>query len=929
MAQGPIYAVIDLETTGTERDSDRIIQFGCAIMQNGRILTTMSQMINPDRPVPQNIQQLTGIHPADLTAAPYFADVAEQIRRLLGDAVIVAHNVNFDYPFLAHALAQAGQPPLDNLAVDTVELAQILLPTAASYRLSDLTAVLGIEHDHPHRADSDAISTAKLLWRLRETFQALPSALQDQLTQRGHFLLRDTGAFLAAAKQPRQLPADQLMRVGDLVIRRPRQAPAGPETAQYPGTDAAKKALLRPRFRFRKVQAQMMDLIHQNALGAKAPLMIEAGTGAGKSLGYLLPYAYVATSARPLIVATHTTVLQTQLMAREVQAVREVTGLSLPAVMLKSPRHYLDLAKFAASLRLKHVNRQTQLLQMKILVWLTHTTTGDLDELHLTNYHAPLFARIQATGDARLTVPGPYAAVDFWARLQANLRQAAIVITNHAYLARHFNELPQEAPFLVVDEAQHFADTTAEAFSQVLDLAKLRRRLGQLQSFIENQQGGGLLALTRGEAALTYRLQSQLTVSESLVGEIERLQSRLYQQAFTPVAHPSGQVSLTLDQASLAQVNEILAAPLAHLKRALPALLQAVTVVAKQVQAQASHFGSAPLLEGFAGLVSALARQTSRLQQLDPVALAKAQVVVSLTLANQNDRLSLGVAWTRFAAGAIIQDELAHFTAPVFVGATLTVGRKFDYLAKQLGYAPLPEAATLRLRSPFRYKSQAKVFLASDAPNAADLTPAAYADYLASAIAQLASGHHQTLALFTSLQMISAVYERLAKLPIAGERELLAQGVTGTASRIAKRFAVGEQTLLLGAASFFEGVDYPDKQLEQVILTRLPFDNPQQPAVRAREQALTAAGADPFTADMLPRAILRFRQSFGRLIRTERDRGVFIVLDPRLGTTAYGRQMAKSLPNLKPMSLPLQELIPLATAWLDHTLLLKENHDAL
>lgn len=928
MQNDPVYAVIDLETTGTERESDRIIQFGCALMQHGQILKTKSLLINPDRAVPQAIQQLTGIHPQDLTAAPYFEDVAAQIQALLKNTVIVAHNVNFDYPFLSRALVRAGLAPLANEAVDTVELAQILLPTQASYRLSDLTAALQIQHDHPHRADSDAISTAHLLWRLRGVFQALPSSLQQQLVKRGHFLLRDTGAFLQAAATADQPLQSSLMHVGDLIIRRPQVFSASQESAAYPVSDQAKKALLRPRLRFRKVQVQMMDLIYTNAHGAQGPLMIEAGTGAGKSLGYLLPYAYLATRTRPLVVATNTTVLQAQLMAKELQTVRTLTGLSLPAVTLKSPRHYLDLAKFAASLKLPHPNRLTQLLQVKILVWLTQTTTGDLDELHLTNYHAPLFARIQATGDAHWPQPEPYAAVDFWQRLQTSLNQAVIIITNHAYLARHFHELPQRAPFLVVDEAQHFADTTAEAFSQALELGKLRRRLGQLQGFIAEQQGGGLLALVGETTALSGRLQRQLTVIEALVGQIEHLQATLYRHTFAPVQHPAGPVSQTITGSDLSWLNETLSAPLALLKRTLPTVVSEVTTVAAKVQDQAAHFGTSPLLEGLAGLLSALRRQTERLLQLDPPALAKAQVVVSLTLANQNERLSLDVAWTRFAAGAIIQEELDRFTAPVFVGATLTVARKFDFLARQLGYDPLPAASTLRLRSPFHYKAQAKVFLATDAPNATDLAPAAYADYLARAIAALADNQHQTLALFTSLQLIADVYDRLVKMPIAGRKELLAQGVTGSASRIAKRFAVGDQTLLLGAASFFEGVDYPDKQLEQVILTRLPFDNPQQPAVKAREQALADAGEDPFTADMLPRATLRFRQSFGRLIRTERDRGVFVVLDPRLGSTSYGRQMAKSLPNLKPMSLPLGELIPLSAAWLDHTLLTKEDHNA-
>ncbi|WP_203623318.1 helicase C-terminal domain-containing protein [Lacticaseibacillus sp. 866-1] len=928
MSGDTVYAVIDLETTGTERDSDRIIQFGCAVMQDGHILSTMSQMINPDRPVPQAIQRLTGIHPADLTAAPYFADVAGTIRDLIGDAVIVAHNVNFDYPFLSNALTLAGQPPLTNAAVDTVELSQVLLPTQASYRLSDLTAALGITHDHPHRADSDAISTAKLLWRLRAVFQALPTPTQKLLSRHGTFLLRDTGDFLKAAVKPDQPLTADMQQVGDLVIRQPQGLEPEVGQAVYPADDAAKKAMLRPQFRFRQVQAHMMDMIHTNALGERRPLMIEAGTGAGKSLGYLLPYAYLASPAHQLVVTTHTTLLQTQLVNKELKSVRELTGLTLPAVLLKSPRHYLDLAKFAASLQLPRANRLTRLLQMKIIVWLTQTATGDLDELQLTNYHAPLFARIQATGDNRLAMPGPYADADFLVRLKNEVQRAAIIVTNHAYLARHFQELPGTSDYLVVDEAQHFADTTAEAFSRTLDLGKLRRRLGQLLTFIEGQHGEGLSQLVQSSAALSYQLSQARAQIETLENQIEQLQDKLYRRNFTPISHPSGRVAQTLDEAGVSWLNGELDAPLAGLKRQLPPLLASVTSVAETVQQQQSHFGAAPLLEGLAGLLSALQRQTDRLSHLDLQGLAKAQVVVGLTLANQNDRLSLAVTWTRFAAGAIIQEELSHFTAPVFVGATLTVGRKFDYLAGQLGYQDFPEAQTLRLRSPFHYKQQAQVFLATDAPNAHDLPASAYADYLAGAIAQLADNQHQTLVLFTSLAMIDEVYRRLARMPIAGHKELLAQGVTGTASRIAKRFAVGEQTLLLGAASFFEGVDYPDKQLEQVILTRLPFDNPDRPDVRAREQALAARGEDPFAADMLPRAILRFRQSFGRLIRTERDRGVFVVLDPRLGTTAYGRQMAKSLPNLKPMSLPLADLIPLANAWLDHTIIKKEAHHA-
>ena len=213
----------------------------------------------------------------------------------------------------------------------------------------------------------------------------------------------------------------------------------------------------------------------------------------------------------------------------------------------------------------------------------------------------------------------------------------------------------------------------------------------------------------------------------------------------------------------------------------------------------------------------------------------------------------------------------------------------------------------------------------TDAPSAKDLTPAAYADYLASAILALADNDRATIVLFTSLAQIRLVYHRLAHTRLANRKELLAQGVTGSAAKIAKRFALNHSALLLGAASFFEGVDYPAKALEQVILTRLPFDAPEQPTTQARYAALQAAGADPFVADAVPRATLRLAQSFGRLIRTESDRGAFIVLDPRWLTTPYGRKMQKALPNLKPLAVPLGEMAGYLHDWFDPR---KEDVDA-
>lgn len=918
MAFDQIYAVLDLETTGTAvKNGDRIIQIGCAFVKKQQVIATVSQLVNPDRDVPQAIQQLTHIDPDALVAAPYFADVAENFANRLKNCVIVCHNVNFDYPFLSAEFERVGLPALTNPAIDTVELAQILLPTQGSYRLQDLTHALGIQHKNPHHADSDAISTANLLLALVKRFQSLPSVLQHQLVVKAPALIRQTGDFLAQLERfDRPLPPT-MRQVGQLVLQT-LPTPLDPiQPRAYPQTRAAKQALLKPTYKWRAAQGKMMDAIYQNATQTKQPLVIEAGTGLGKTMGYLLPYAYVANTAHKLVIATTTTVLQAQVFA-QTQKLAALLDQPINAVIVKSPRHYLDLTQFEHSLQVPASDRLTAVLQMKLLVWLSMTTTGDLDELHLTTYRAPLFGQVSHVG---AKVLGTFAKYDFYQRLQAQIKAASIVITNHAYLAHH-PELQTEAPFLVVDEAQHLADNVALAHAHQLDLAKLRIHLQHLARLVNRPEHHNLMQVFADSKLQTYQLQSLSTAVAAGIATIEAVQVRCAKMLHEPQAG-------FLAQSLSAQETEQVANRLHAWVPKLAAQLDAVSGVCSQLQqvylSHQAHFGvsAAGLFQALGALRKAFDQDAEQLVALQDFKHLDQQLC-RLELSNGKDPLSLKLTWQQVSAAVATKTLLDGFTAPVLVGATLLVARSFDYLLREVG---LPRATpTLRLRSPFHYATQAQVFVDPTAPHPDD---PAYLSYLVDALHQLCQTQHQTIVLFNRLDTIKAVYARIASVKWAADWEILAQGVSGSAEKIAKRFAISKHALLLGAASFFEGVDYPDKQLEMVILTRLPFDAPNQPLVQARNQELTDRGLDPFTEDALPKATLRLRQSFGRLIRTEHDRGVFICLDPRLVTTKYGRQMQHALPNVKPMQLSVAEMAQYSNAWLNHEpLLLKEGSHA-
>ncbi len=922
-----VYAVIDLETTGPEcKKGDRIIQFGCALVRRGHVIQTVSQLINPDTAVPQSIQQLTGITPDVLVSAPYFDEVAPALAGLIGNAVIVAHNVNFDYPFLDAEMQRVGRPPMTNQAIDTVQLAQIMLPNQASYRLADLTHFLGIKHENPHQADSDAISTATLLTKLTRRFTRLPDATQQLLASRSDFLVRDTGAYLRSLVQHKRALTKRFVQVQDLVLASPSVPDVPVTQPEFPATDKAKrKALKSAKLRFRFGQAKMMDKIYTNAQGAQTPLLIEAGTGLGKSLGYLTPLAAVATPARKVVVATSTTVLQEQLATTTMSELGRLYGRQFDAVVLKSSRHFIDLNKFATTLRTTgDFNRADQLLQLRLCVWLTQTQTGDLDSLHLTGDQSLLMRRIRHTGDFGTSERNPFYNVDFYRRLLERAKQATFVVTNHAFIARHYEDgVFNNQPFLVVDEAQHFADNVAPALGVHLNLTQLRRLLSSLNGIISHPDTHSLSTIYAQNELVSYQLtQMHQSVADGLQ-TVTNIQTQLFHHYFRHHDRPhSGQIDQILTPAEIEEFFTRFAEPANELVRHLRQILQVATSLRTDYLRSRSRFVTSDVqvfqrldevssqLEGLLPAVLDVAAQTPRLQTTE-------LTVPIVQLKHPDDLTSLTLRWRAIDTGARIQELLAHFTAPVFTGATLTVRRRTNFLAHELGYGSFKPDQVLITRSPFKYRDQARVMLATDAPEAPATLTDDYVHYLAESIGALAANKHQTLVLFTSLNTIKAVYNELCNNPEIGNKEILAQGVTGTAAKIARRFAVSTNAVLLGAASFFEGVDYPSKQLETVIVTRLPFTNPNDPVVKARAAVLKKKGLDPFKVDALPRATLQLRQGFGRLIRREDDRGAFVVLDPRFTKTQFGRGMQKSLPHVDTDLLPTSEIPAAINKWLE------------
>ncbi|ETY74304.1 helicase C-terminal domain-containing protein [Lactiplantibacillus fabifermentans] len=914
MKPNTTYAVVDIETTGTSvKDGDRIIQIGCAFVKNNKIINTFAADVNPLTTVPPVIENLTGISNARVRKAPPFDDLAGTIYSLLQGTVFVAHNVNFDLPFINAELQRVGYPELPIQAVDTVSLSQILLPTSASFRLRDLSRLLNIQHQHPHAADSDAVATAHLFIFLQQRLAQLPLITLQQMVALTPELPRETAELFALAlqqgkKHPSRLPKDLMVRNGIALRKKtlPQQA-EGRKHPRYPLTKSQKVHLFGDDLTYRPQQARMMNQIYRHYSKAETqtnPLLIEAPTGTGKTLGYLLPLAYLANRDQQVVVSTATTVLQTQLHDQGIQLLNALLPEPVTAVVIKGNQHYVDLDRFARGLTLHEHSKQTQLLKLRVLVWLTMTTTGDLDELHLTTYQAPYFTEIAHHGVASLKADDPFFKDDFLRYRDELTAQATFIITNHAYLMQHVAQLGsrQQRPLLVLDEAQHLADGVLRESRQRFDFNFYMAAVHSLTSRIDQEHGLNLRALFAEQPQADYRLKLLDNSLRDTDLHLQQFQAALAREFVPQQKGGSQPVEITVTTEAITSFFALHNSLVKQLQTAIENCFLQFQQLNEQYQHDQSEIlpTEQHVLDDFYNRMQDL-RQGYDLLRLWLMPATREQRVFWITLNQWHDRGSLTLSGSLIDTKGYFKERLyPYFSAPLLTGATLFSTGKSQYVYSQLDL-DAKKVEHHRLSTPFDLEKQARLLIADDATGPEQPSGKQRVAYLTRAINEIVTAApKQTLILFNSLNMIEAVFYSLHQTDLSADRELLAQGVNGSREKLLRRFMQGDNAILLGAASFWEGIDLPQDQLELLIITQLPFESPDQTTTKARYQQLRQAKENPFYNEALPKAALKLRQGIGRLIRTDQDRGAAIILDDRLVTKRYGQTILKALPKSMP-----------------------------
>ncbi len=442
------YAVVDLEATDAHSSENKIIQIGIALVEGGKIVETYSTEVNPHEPLLPRISELTGLSDKQLKSAPDFSEVASEVRKLLTDSVFVAHNARFDYGLLEKSFLNAGLEFNEMLRVDTVDLARVFYPTFEKYGLEALSEKLDLAHDHPHAAVSDAYATAELLIRIEEKIQKLPRSVLEELLRHSDNLLFESKSFLQEQLDKTKIRPAAFKVVHNIATRKFKSSVSKKNSVANLSANFSEN-ISRLGLASRSKQEKLAHLMETELTHLQASF-IEAPTGLGKTYGYLLP---LVAAGQRIVVSTATKVLQKQLVNDVAPKLAETFGLKMAKIV--GTKNYISLRKFSELLLNNTDGKNFEIFKMKILIWLTETKTGELDEISKVMTNDDYFDGIRH--DGYVNTKHFHYEQDFWLKAQKEAEQAEIKVVNHAYLIERLADYPETFlgnRVLVVDEAQ-------------------------------------------------------------------------------------------------------------------------------------------------------------------------------------------------------------------------------------------------------------------------------------------------------------------------------------------------------------------------------------------------------------------------------------------------------------------------------------------
>ncbi|MCI2947543.1 ATP-dependent DNA helicase DinG [Staphylococcus caledonicus] len=869
------FAVVDLETTGNQLDYDEIIQIGITFVRDNKISGTYHSMIRTDLEIPPFIQALTSIEETMLEQAPYFHEVANEIYNQLKDCIFVAHNVDFDLNFLKKAFKQNNITFQPKKVLDTLELFKIAFPTDKSYQLSELAEAHNVPLVNAHRADEDATTTAYLMINAFKKFEQLPLDTLKQLYYLSKNLKYDLFNILfEMVRHHNQSSLDDKFGQFEQIIYKKQVDLKAPQT-KFNGSlkqlySSVTEAL---NLTYRPQQLYLSEIILEQLMhNDKA--MIEAPLGSGKSLAYLIAaLMYNIETGRHVMISTNTKLLQNQLLQKDIPSLNQALNFKINAALIKSKNEYISLGLISQILKDETSNYEVNILKMQLLIWITETTTGDIQDLNLKGGQKMYFDQKVET-----YVPVRH-DIHYYNYIKRNAHNIQIGITNHAHLIHsdYENSIYQLFDDCIIDEAHRLPDYALNQVTNELNYSDLKYQLGLIG---KNENERLLHAIDTLEQR---RILERLDIApidvfglKTNINEIHELNERLFNNLYTiikdsDVHDDDSHRYHYVFEFDTTQILHDLHAIVDKINKTLEFFNGMNHKTIKTIRKQLLYIN-----DNYRNIEQSL----------------KAQHTAYLSIKNLAQKSTIRLIVKDYDVKDVLTTRvLDKFNSLTFISGTLTFNRSFD--AFKNWFNEDIHFNTYQVQSPLSKHNNTNVYIPSDVASYnfknIDDYVASIVDYLQEYITITES---KCLVLFTSYRMMLMVQELLNELPAFEDYVVLTQQQNQN-YKIVQQFNNFEKSILLGTSTFFEGFDYQAKGIKCVMIAKLPFMN----KYNTKHWLMNSEFESTFKDYVLPDAVTRFRQGLGRLIRNENDKGLIVSFDDRLVNSNYKNFFAQTLEN--------------------------------
>ena len=909
------FIAFDFETTGLDPSNDRIIEIAAIRFEDGVITDRFVHLVNPERPIPRMITEITGISDKMVRSSQTEENIIDDFLYFLGDSPLVAHNIHFDQNFLSRLCARLGREEIDHIKYDTLQLSRSLFFDQPVFNLGALSEYFGLSADGAHRAEKDTENTGLIFLDMIEELASYPLeviskvnsmlkgsglpnqqlyiSLGNELTKKGEI---KTG--LIKSKLARNFQSNTFRKNGARNISKISSEDVfGPE------------GLLKdvhPNFESRPNQKNYAKLVEDVLTHEKGIGVIEAGTGLGKSMAYLygaFKKIIDVDDEGPTLIGCHTKHLQDQLFYKDLPQLAETLDVNVKAVMLKGRKNYICKTRFEWLIADANTLDSGDLEALiPILFWMHWTQTGDLAECSGFFNARRTWLRSMicsesgfCTGEVCNTYDGC-----FYGKLKKAIFQAHIVVVNHSLLMTDASQpgfLP-DSNSVIVDEAHNLIKSAYDQFKIDWSEKDVLRILQTFDpSFSRSARWNNMINRMNENNSdigeIRDRLKDKVKDVQSDLKEFMELLTDDNHSRFTPKKPYQDKPIL----ANIENVFSHLSSEISSIKKGLEdifSLFERLRKVILEIDRDretypALHAVVERGMETSTTLLGALIKITENQdhewvywmegEYRNPNT-NKERLIISLhaSLVDVSETLN-----TKF------YDRFDHC---VMTSATLKINNSFDYFLKRMGLDDSETVITEDFLSPFLYNEQVTYHqygglreISKEPEMISDLVY-----YLHKTFSK------RIMVLFTSIKALTDTSRYLREKPGGRDLPLFAQVRGASRPAIIKGMHQHPNGILFGTNSFWEGVDLPGDLLEILILVKLPFDVPTEPLVKSYSEYINKTGGNSFMEYSLPEAAIRFRQGFGRLIRTTYDAGKFICLDNRIVIKRYGEIFSNSLP---------------------------------